>query len=71
LPLLSAVTVALAAPLNVTVAPLPPAAGEIMPDIDPVCTAAAKFKPVALDPFSVKDKLDGVNVTPVLLGVSV
>jgi hypothetical protein len=63
--------VALAAPLKVTVAPLPPATGEIVPDIDPVCTAAVKFKAVALDSFNVKDNLEGVNVTPVLLGVTV
>jgi hypothetical protein len=63
--------VALAAPLNVTVAPLPPATGEIVPDIDPVCAMAVKLIPVVLELFSVTGWLAGVNVNPALLGVIV
>jgi hypothetical protein len=70
LPLLSAVTEALPAPLNVTVAPLPPETGEIVPEIDPVCAVAAKFNAATLDPFTVNDKLCGLKVAPLLLGVT-
>jgi hypothetical protein len=54
-PVLLAVVVALDAPLNVTVAPAPPATGLIVPEmlnVVPLCTAAVKFIPLALAPFT-------------------
>jgi hypothetical protein len=52
-PELLAVVVALAAPLNVTVAPLPPATGLIVPEILKVCDVAVKFTPETFVPFTV------------------
>jgi len=52
-PELSAVVAALAAPLSVTVAPLAPPAGLIVPEILKVCAVAVKFTPVTFAPFTV------------------
>jgi hypothetical protein len=52
-PELLAVVVAPAAPFSVTVAPLPPAAGLIVPEILKVCAVAVKFTPVMFAPFTV------------------
>jgi hypothetical protein len=63
LPAPSAVVVAAAAPPNVTVAPLPPVAGPIVPDILKVRVVAAKFKPVViLPPLTVTLRLLGLKV---------
>ncbi len=72
LPLASAVAVALAVPVRVTVAEAPDAEGVIEPEIlkvvvDPV----VKFTPVTLALLIVTDWLVGLNVTPVLVGVTV
>ena len=66
----SAVTVALAAPLSVTVAPAPPV---IVPEITQVdCVpVAVKFWPVASAPLTVTARLAGLKVKPVMLGVTV
>jgi hypothetical protein len=59
------VVVAAAAPLSVTVAPLPPAVGEIVPEILKVfvCAVAVKFVPdVTFAPLIVTDALAGLNV---------
>jgi hypothetical protein len=69
-PELFAVVAALAAPLSVTVAPLPPAVGLIVPEILNVCAVAVKFTPVTLAPFTVAFVLVGLNVKPVWLGVT-
>jgi len=54
--------VAAAAPPNVTVAPLPPVAGPIVPDILKVRVVAAKFKPVViLPPLTVTLRAAGVE----------
>jgi hypothetical protein len=50
-----AVIVAVAAPLNVTVAPLPPEIGLIVPEMLNVCATPLKFMPVRLAPFTVAD----------------
>jgi len=53
---LFAVVVALAAPLKVTVAPLPPATGLIVPEmlkVEPLCVAAVKFTPATFAPLTV------------------
>jgi hypothetical protein len=63
------VVVAAPAPESVTVAPLPIADGLIVPDIVVVC--AVKLTAVALLPAIVIDWLGGVNVTPLLAGVTV
>jgi hypothetical protein len=61
-PELSAVVVALAAPLSVTVAPLPPAAGLIVPEMLNVCAVAVKLNPVIFAPATVAIWLLGLNV---------
>jgi hypothetical protein len=69
-----AVVVALEAPLNVTVAPDPPAVGLIVPEIENVAggvAVAVKFKFVTLAEAIVVACDPGVNVKPVLLGVTV
>jgi hypothetical protein len=56
------VVVAAAAPPNVTVAPLPPVAGLMVPDILKI-RVAAKFKPVLiLPPLTVTLRLLGLKV---------
>jgi hypothetical protein len=60
-PVLLAVVVALDAPLNVTVAPLPPATGLIVPEMLNVCATPLKFIPVTLAPFTVAAWLTGLN----------
>jgi len=63
LPELLAVVVALADPLNVTVAPFPPAAGLIVPERPKVRAVAVKFIPVLiLAPLTVTFRLLGLNV---------
>ena len=62
--------VALAAPLRVTVAPLPPAVGLIVPEMVQVCAAAVKLT-VWFAPLMVTAELGGVKLYPVLLGVIV
>jgi hypothetical protein len=52
-PELFAVVVALAVPLNITVAPLTPAVGLIVPEIVKVCGVSVKFTPVMLAPVTV------------------
>ena len=64
-----AVTVAVAVPVNFTVAPDPPAP-LIVPVIVKVCTAELKFA-VAFAPFTVTAWLVGVKVKPVFVGVTV
>jgi hypothetical protein len=71
LPEESAVTLALAAPLNVTVAPLPEFVGLIAPDMLNVAVGVVKLRPVTLVPLTVKFRLTGLKVNPVLLGVTV
>jgi hypothetical protein len=71
LPEESAVAVAFAAPLKVTVVPLPVVAGVIAPVILNVCAVAVKAVAVTLPPFTVTFWLAGENVNPVLLGVRV
>jgi hypothetical protein len=57
------VVVALAAPPSVTVAPFPPAAGLIVPEILKVEAVAVKFNPVVtLAPLTVTFRLVGLNV---------
>jgi hypothetical protein len=63
-PKLLAVVVALAAPLSVTVAPLPPAVGLIVPEILKVCAVSVKFIPAMLAPLTVMLWLLGVKVKP-------
>ena len=65
----SVVVTALAAPLNVTVAPLPIAAGEIVPLIVTAC--AVKLAPVTLLPAIVTGWLAGLNVHPFLAASTV
>jgi hypothetical protein len=65
------VVVAAAVPLSVMVAPLPPVTGLTVPEIESVCAAAVKLIPVILELFSVTGWLAGVNVNPLLLGVTV
>jgi hypothetical protein len=63
-PVLSALVVALDAPLSVTVAPLPPIAGLIAPDmlnVWPPCAVAVKFTPVTFAPLTVTFWLVGLN----------
>jgi hypothetical protein len=74
LPELLAVVVAFAAPFSVTVAPFPPAAGLIAPEmlyVGLTCWVAVKLTPVTVAPFTVTFWLVGLNVYPVRLGVSV
>jgi len=64
-PELFAVVVALAAPLNVTVAPFPPVAGLIVPEMLNVgltCWVAVKLIPVTFAPLTVIFWLAGLNV---------
>jgi hypothetical protein len=64
-PELLAIVVALAAPLNATVAPLPPVTGLIVPDmlkVGLVCSVAVKFTPVASAPLIVAFWLVGLKV---------
>ena len=64
----SAVTVALEAPLKVTVAPLPPVT---VPEMLHVIAVAVKFTAVALALLIVTAWLVGLMVKPLLLGVTV
>jgi hypothetical protein len=58
-----------AVPVNATVAPAPPV---IVPEMLYVATAVAvKFTPVTLELFTVTDALEGLKISPVLLGVTV
>jgi hypothetical protein len=69
-----AVVVAPEAPLSVTVAPLPPAVGLIVPEIENVgagVAVAVKFSPVTLAEATVVAWDAGLNVNPVWLGVTV
>ena len=69
-----AVVVALEAPLRVTVAPDPPAAGLNVPEIEKVadgCAVAVKFRPVTLAEAIVAGSEAGLKVKPVWLGVTV
>jgi hypothetical protein len=61
-PELFAVVLALAAPLSVTVAPLPPAVGLIVPEMLYVGAVAVKLIPVTFAPFTVAFVLAGLNV---------
>jgi hypothetical protein len=68
------VVVAPEVPLKVTVAPDPPAVGLIVPEIENVgggVAVAVKFNPVTLAEAIVVPCDPGVNVNPVLLGVTV
>jgi hypothetical protein len=62
LPELSAIVLALAAPLSATVAPPPPEVGVIVPEMPNVCAVAAKFIPVTLAPLIVAARLLGLKV---------
>ena len=62
LPELSAIVLALAAPLSATVAPPPPEVGVIVPEMLKVCAVAAKFIPVTLAPLTVAPRLLGLKV---------
>ena len=69
-----ATVVAPEAPLRVTVAPAPPAAGLNVPEIEKVaggCAVAVKFMPVTLAEAMVAGSEAGLNVNPVWLGVTV
>ena len=62
------------APLKVTVAPAPPAAGLMVPEMEKVaggCAVAVKFKPVTLAEAIVTGSEAGLKVNPVWLGVTV
>jgi hypothetical protein len=64
-PVLLEVVTALAAPLSVTVAPLPPVVGLIVPEmlnVGPTCAVAVKFTPVTLAPLTVALWLTGEKV---------
>ena len=63
--------VALAAPLRVMVAPDPLAAGVMVPEMLYVTAEAVKFAPVTLAPLTVTGRLEGLNVKPLLLAVTV
>ena len=61
-------------PLNVTVAPAPPAVGLIVPEIENVgagVAVAVKLSPVTLAEATVVAWDPGLNVNPVWLGVTV
>jgi len=66
-----AVVVAPEAPLKVTVAPLPAAAGLIVPERLKVCAVPVKLTPVTFAPEIVAFALAGANVKPAWLGVIV
>ena len=68
MPEASAVTVALAAPLKVTVAPLPPV---IAPEMLQVSAVAVKFTAAALLLLMVTARVSGLMLKPALLGVTV
>jgi hypothetical protein len=63
---------AAAAPLSVTVAPLPPAIGVIVPEMlkVPPFAVAVKLIPVTSAPLTVAFWLVGLNVYPARLGVT-
>lgn len=66
------VVVAAAGPVSITVAPLPPAVGVIVPEIlevGPLWGVAVKFNPVMLAVVMLADRVVGLKVNPVLLGV--
>jgi hypothetical protein len=65
------VVVAPAAPLRITVAPLPPLVGVIVPETLNVVAAAVavKLMPVTLAALIVADCVVGLNVKPLWLGV--
>ena len=68
-----AVTVAVEAPVNATVAPLPPEP-LIVPEIENVCVETAvetKFMPVTFAVVTAAAKEAGLNVKPVWLTVTV
>jgi hypothetical protein len=68
----SAVAVAVDAPLNITVAPLPPAAGLIVPEMPKVWAVAVKLAPdVTSAPLIVTVVLLGLKVRPAFVGVIV
>jgi hypothetical protein len=68
----SAVVVALAVPLNVSVAPLPLAAGLTVPEMLHVgMGVAVKLTAVTLAPLTVTGALVGLKVKPVFDGVTV
>jgi hypothetical protein len=68
----SVVVVAATAPLKVTVAPLPPAVGVIVPEMLKVAAGVAvKLIPVTFAPLTVAFWLAGLKVYPVWLGVIV
>jgi len=72
LPAPSEIIVALAAPLSVTVAPLPPATGLSVPEIPKVRAVAVKFIPVVtLASLIVTFMLLGLKLYPAWLGVIV
>jgi hypothetical protein len=72
LPFVSATVFAFAAPLKATVAPFPPTEGLIIPETLQVGTAVAtKLTLVAFALLIVNVWLGGLNVNPVLLGVTV
>jgi hypothetical protein len=67
------VVVAPAAPLNNTVAPLPPLVGVIVPEIvnvEGACAVAVKFTPVTLAVVIVADCVVGLKLNPLWLGVT-
>jgi hypothetical protein len=67
------VVVAPAVPLNVTVAPLPPLVGVIVPEIvnvEGATAVAVKLIPVTLALVMVTDCDVGLKVNPVWLGVT-
>jgi hypothetical protein len=65
------VVVALAAPLNVTVAPPPPVLGLKLPDTLYVNAVAVKLTLVTLALLTVTDWFAGLKEVPALLGVIV
>jgi len=71
LPELSAVVDPLTPPLIVTVAPLPAAAGLIVPEILKVGMLALKAICPTLVPLTVTGWLEGLTWTPLLLTLSV
>jgi hypothetical protein len=72
MPELLAVVVALAAPLKVTVTPLPVAVGLIVPEMLYVgMTVAVKFAVVMFAPLTNSGKLVGEKVYPDSVGVTV
>jgi hypothetical protein len=70
-PVLLAVVVALVAPLNVIVAPAPPATGLIVPEMLNVCAVPVKFTPVTLAPLIVAVWAAGLKVYPAFVAVTV